>query len=105
MIINNVISSDFRYATNNYRSHPRGLIIYGPATVASFPGNASAWPASEIGIRAVNNSSKLDTTPTGTSGGSAVGIPSVLIQDASTPNVTDTAIQQRCPLIPPNLGK
>ncbi|XP_033229170.1 beta-1,4-N-acetylgalactosaminyltransferase bre-4-like [Belonocnema kinseyi] len=87
-----------RYATNNYRNHPRGLIIYGPATVASLPGNASVWPTSALSEIAIP--SKSDTIPTGTSGGSAVGVPN---QDASTPNTTDTTIQQRCPLIPPNL--
>ena len=101
---NNFVAIVFRYATNNYRGHPRGLIIYGPATSASFSSNATS-ALSEVATRTVNNSSKLETISVKTSGIPAVEIAASLIQNASAPNITDTSSQQRCPLIPPNLGK
>ncbi|XP_043463549.1 beta-1,4-N-acetylgalactosaminyltransferase bre-4-like [Leptopilina heterotoma] len=109
-----------RYSTSYYKGHPRGLIIYKPETTPSISGNSSISPASvvsEFAIRtgndssssssssssAASSSSKVETISLGNSGGTSMGIGNPSISNTSMPNVTETTIQQQCPLIPPNL--
>ncbi|XP_011146775.1 beta-1,4-N-acetylgalactosaminyltransferase bre-4 [Harpegnathos saltator] len=92
-----------RYADHSYRSHPRGLIIYGPATVPSLSGagNASSTTTiSSIPVKGISNSSRGEPAPTRNlaNGGTAREL-SVASNNASNNATT----MPRCPLIPPNL--
>ncbi|EFN90154.1 hypothetical protein EAI_03211 [Harpegnathos saltator] len=94
-----------RYADHSYRSHPRGLIIYGPATVPSLSGagNASSTTTiSSIPVKGISNSSRGEPAPTRNlaNGGTAREL-SVASNNASNNATT----MPRCPLIPPNLGE
>ncbi|XP_015596917.1 beta-1,4-N-acetylgalactosaminyltransferase bre-4 [Cephus cinctus] len=104
-----------RYADHSYRNHPRGLIIYGPATASTYSrstnGNVSSMTFLLDSVsRAVNNNvSRSEAAPTGTSGGStgtgsgSGSGGSAVFQDVLTHNNTDSILLERCPLIPPNL--
>ncbi|XP_014484777.1 PREDICTED: beta-1,4-N-acetylgalactosaminyltransferase bre-4-like [Dinoponera quadriceps] len=92
-----------RYADRSYRTHPRGLIIYGPATVPSLlgAGNASSTTTiPSISAKGVSNSSRSEPAPTRNlaNGGIARELP------VANSNATNNATTlPRCPLIPPNL--
>ena len=91
----------FRYADHAYRTHPRGLIIYGPATASSYSGVSNVSASTTIqsvvpAARTSNNATRqVDTSaPSKILGGTG-----------GTTNVTELPVLQRCPLIPPNLGE
>ncbi|XP_017789385.1 PREDICTED: beta-1,4-N-acetylgalactosaminyltransferase bre-4-like [Habropoda laboriosa] len=90
-----------RYADRTYRHHPRGLIIYGPVTVASILGNENNATATILlwgGDRGNSNLSKIESArPTRNT--YIVGSS----QESSTANATNGTIVPPCPLIPPNL--
>ncbi|KAK2581190.1 hypothetical protein KPH14_007992 [Odynerus spinipes] len=105
-----------RYADRTYRNHPRGLIIYGPATVSSiFAGSGSG--SGSGGGNSNSNVSSTTILSTGKGGGlgniskaeagafptnnDVAGVAPGSPQYAS--NATNNATQQQCPLIPPNL--
>ncbi|RLU21172.1 hypothetical protein DMN91_005545 [Ooceraea biroi] len=89
-----------RYADRSYRTHPRGLIIYGPATVIpslNGGGNASSTIFSIL-AKSHSNSSRSESMPIRNlagNGGTARELP--------VANTTSNATIPRCPLIPPNL--
>ncbi|CAK9812937.1 Beta-1,4-N-acetylgalactosaminyltransferase bre-4 [Anthophora quadrimaculata] len=90
-----------RYADRTYRHHPRGLIIYGPVTVASILGNDNNVTATTPvwgGGRGNSNFSKIETAlPTRNT--YIVGSS----QESSTANSTNGTVVPRCPLVSPNL--
>ncbi|KAG7197827.1 hypothetical protein KM043_001641 [Ampulex compressa] len=87
-----------RYADRSYRNHPRGLIIYGPATASSLLGNNNVsstmyhWPA-----KGQENFSKFDASSARNTAATAAS------QELSTTITGNNATLQRCPLIPLNL--
>ncbi|XP_066595089.1 beta-1,4-N-acetylgalactosaminyltransferase bre-4-like [Prorops nasuta] len=94
-----------RYADRTYRNHPRGLIIYGPAS-AGVSGTGST-----IGLLNVNVSTNLQSIANGSlqnfsrleAQSSRNPIESANAQFAFDTNTTDSVTMQACPLIPPNL--
>lgn len=107
-----------RYADRTYRNHPRGLIIYGPATVSSIFG-ASGVDGNN-GVNGSNGGNVSSTTILSTGKGAGLGniskaeaagaFPTSNVLLGSAPgspqyasNATNNATQQQCPLIPPNL--
>lgn len=91
-----------RYAVHTYRNHPRGLIIYGPATAPSFTGSSNVSSTTTLisvaAPRGANNISKPEaSSPTRAAVGGAT------LLDVAASNATNTTAPQRCPLIPPNL--
>lgn len=93
-----------RYADRSYRTHPRGLIIYGPATVPNLlaAGNASSTTTiPSIPAKGVSNSSRSEPAPTRNLANGTARELSVANSNASN-NATTLP---RCPLIPPNLGE
>ncbi|KAL2718826.1 hypothetical protein V1478_011245 [Vespula squamosa] len=106
----------FRYADRTYRNHPRGLIIYGPATVSSiFRGgnnNNNNNNNSNVSSKMFLSAGKGDNGGSGlanitkTEAGvfptsNVVGLPPGSPQYAS--NATNNATIQQCPLVSPNL--
>lgn len=92
----------YRYADRSYRTHPRGLIIYGPATVvpSSNGGNVSSTTILSILAKGLSNSSRFEPVPTkNLVGNNGTG------REFPVANATNNATIPRCPLIPPNLGK
>ncbi|XP_015174394.1 PREDICTED: beta-1,4-N-acetylgalactosaminyltransferase bre-4-like [Polistes dominula] len=120
-----------RYADRTYRNHPRGLIIYGPATVKNIFGNnnnndnisnndvSSSKIFESIGKGNTNgsvltNNNKTETPVVDTDADSVgifptnnnnnnvvIGLPSGRPQYAS--NTTNNTMMQQCPLVAPNL--
>ncbi|CAL1677035.1 unnamed protein product [Lasius platythorax] len=90
-----------RYADRSYRTHPRGLIIYGPATAVpnlTGGGNVSSTTILSILAKGLSNSSRFEPVPTRNlvgGGGTARELP--------VSNATNNTTMPRCPLIPPNL--
>lgn len=88
----------FRYPEQSPRHHQRGLIIYGAETVQTNltvnVNHTSTTTVSPLvlGLHDVNNATKFDTNTT-------KFIPSL------NKIIFNSTLQQRCPLIPPNLGK
>ncbi|KAF7390231.1 hypothetical protein HZH68_012088 [Vespula germanica] len=106
----------FRYADRTYRNHPRGLIIYGPATVSSiFRGgnnNNNNNNNNNVSSKMFLSSGKGDNGGSGLANitkpeagvfptSNVVGLPPGSPQYAS--NATNNATIQQCPLVSPNL--
>ncbi|XP_032666740.1 beta-1,4-N-acetylgalactosaminyltransferase bre-4 [Odontomachus brunneus] len=92
-----------RYADRSYRSHPRGLIIYGPVTVPSLfgAGNATSTTAiPPILAKGVSNSSRSEPAPTRNPANGGTARELSVATNATNSNAT---MMPRCPLIPPNL--
>jgi len=93
----------YRYADRSYRTHPRGLIIYGPATVIpslTGSGNASSTTIFSILAKGHSNLSHSESMPIrNLVGGGATA------REFSVANATSNATIPLCPLIPPNLGR
>lgn len=85
-----------RYPEHSPRHHQRGLIIYGAETVQTYPtvnvNHTSTTIVSPlvVGLHDVNNATKFDTNTT-------KFIPPL------NKIIFNSTLQQRCPLIPPNL--
>lgn len=93
-------SSFYRYVDRTYKTHPRGLIIYGPATAPSLTsvGNVSSTTLL-IALAKSNSTSRSEPLPTRNfvTGGISRELPiSVTSNNVTLP---------RCPVIPSNLGK
>lgn len=87
-----------RYADRSYRTHPRGLIIYGQATVVpslAAGGNVSSTTILSILAKGLSNSSKSEPVPVRNLVGTTRELP--------VSNATSNATIPRCSLIPPNL--
>ncbi|XP_047361920.1 beta-1,4-N-acetylgalactosaminyltransferase bre-4-like isoform X2 [Vespa velutina] len=107
-----------RYADRTYRNHPRGLIIYGPATVSSiFKGHnnnnnnnnnnnvtSKIFPSAGKGDNGGSGLANITKTEAGIFPTNNV----VGLSPGSSPqyvsNATNNATIQQCPLVSPNLG-
>lgn len=91
----------YRYADRSYRTHPRGLIIYGQATVVpslAASGNVSSTTILPVLAKGLSNSSKSESVRN-------LVVGSGTTRELPVANATSNATMPRCPLIPPNLGK
>lgn len=97
-----LFSTCHRYADRSYRTHSRGLIIYGPATAVpnlTGGGNVSSTTILSILAKGLSNSSRFEPMPTRNLVGGGIA------RELPVANATNNTTMPRCPLIPPNLGK
>lgn len=93
----------YRYADRSYRTHPRGLIIYGQPTIVpslAAGGNVSSTTILPILAKSLSNSSKSESVPVRN-----LVVGSGITRELPVANATSNATMPRCPLIPPNLGE